>query len=42
MLFRDTALFGLAMILMGVLLTASVMVVGLILSLVFGRDERRR
>lgn len=42
MLFRDTAVFALVMILMGLLLTASVFAVGLIVSLFFGRRHRPR
>lgn len=40
MLFEDAAIFGLAMLLMGLLLTASVLVVGLVLSLFSGRGEK--
>ena len=42
MLFEDAAIFGLVMLAMGLLLTASVFVVGLILSLVSGGKQKRR
>lgn len=42
MLFEDAAIFGLVMLLMGLLLTASVLCVGLILSLFSGRGQKRR
>ena len=46
MLFRDTAVFALAMLLMGTLLTAGVLAVGMVVSMFFGRGsatpKRRR
>lgn len=42
MLFEDAAIFGLIMLLMGLLLAASVLVVGLILSLFSGGKQKRR
>lgn len=41
MLFRDTAVFALAMLLMGTLLTASVLAVGMVVSMFFGRAPAR-
>lgn len=47
MLFRDTAVFALAMLLMGTLLTAGVVAVGMVVSMFFGKasatpKQRRR
>jgi len=39
MLFKDTAIFALVMLLMGLLLTASIFAVGVIVSLFFGRKD---
>lgn len=38
MLFRDTAVFALAMLIMGTLLTAGILAVGVVVSMFFGKN----